>query len=101
MPFWRSTDDGGRKTARFVVRPPSRYPDTNVRRRVLAHDQPFGPHSYRAAQPSHHDSEAAMQYLCLVYQEETTLDALSEAEHDAIVSELRDYCEHLRQSGHY
>jgi hypothetical protein len=42
-----------------------------------------------------------MQYLCLVYQEETKLAALSEAEHDAIVSELRDYREYLRQSGHY
>jgi len=42
-----------------------------------------------------------MQYLCLVYQEETKLAALSEAEHDAIVSELHDYREYLRQSGHY
>jgi len=42
-----------------------------------------------------------MQYLCMVYQEETKLDALSESEHDAMVSELRDYCEDLRQSGHY
>ena len=42
-----------------------------------------------------------MQYPCLVYQEETKLDALPEAAHDAIVRELRDYREDLRQSGHH
>src|SRR5688572_27288667 len=46
-------------------------------------------------------SEATMKYLCLVYQEETKLDALSESEYDAVVSEVRDYREELRQSGHY
>jgi hypothetical protein len=42
-----------------------------------------------------------MQYLCLVYQEETKLDALSKSEYDAVVSEVLDYREELRQSGHY
>jgi hypothetical protein len=47
------------------------------------------------------NSEATMKYLCLVYQEETKLDALSESEYDAVVSEVLDYREELRQSGHY
>ena len=42
-----------------------------------------------------------MRYLCLVYQEEATADALPEREHDAIVSEVLDYREELRRSGHY
>jgi hypothetical protein len=42
-----------------------------------------------------------MKYLCLVYHEETKLDALSDAEYDAFVEEERDYREELRQSGHY
>jgi hypothetical protein len=42
-----------------------------------------------------------MQYLCLVYQEETKLDALSEAEYDAMVREILDCREELRQSGHH
>ena len=42
-----------------------------------------------------------MKYLCLVYQEETKLDAMSESEYDAVVSATLDYREELRQSGHY
>ena len=42
-----------------------------------------------------------MKYLCLVYHEETKVDALSESEYDAIVSEVLDYREELRKSGHY
>ncbi|MEA2584782.1 MAG: hypothetical protein QOF33_2867 [Thermomicrobiales bacterium] len=42
-----------------------------------------------------------MQYLCLVYQEEAKVDALPEKEYDAIVDEVLDYREELRQSGHY
>ena len=42
-----------------------------------------------------------MKYLCLVYQEETKLDALSKSEYDAVVSEVLDYREELRQRGHY
>lgn len=41
-----------------------------------------------------------MQYLCLAYQDEAKLDALSASAYDAIVSEIRDYGEELRQSGH-
>jgi hypothetical protein len=42
-----------------------------------------------------------MKYLCLVYHEETKVDALSESEYDAIVSEVLDYREELRKSSHY
>lgn len=39
-------------------------------------------------------------YLCLVYHEEGTLDALSESEYDALVAEALAYKEELRRSGH-
>ncbi len=42
-----------------------------------------------------------MKYLCLVYHEETKIDALPQSEYDAIVREVLDYREELRQSGHY
>jgi hypothetical protein len=42
-----------------------------------------------------------MKYLCLVYQEETKLDTLSESEYDAVANEVLGYREELRQSGHY
>lgn len=41
-----------------------------------------------------------MQYLCLAYQDEAKLDALSASAYDVIASEIRDYGEELRQSGH-
>jgi hypothetical protein len=42
-----------------------------------------------------------MKYLCLVYQDEHQVDALPESEYNAIVDEVLDYREELRQSGHY
>ena len=42
-----------------------------------------------------------MKYLCLVYYAEKKLDALSEAEYDALIDEVLAYREVLRQSGHY
>jgi hypothetical protein len=42
-----------------------------------------------------------MKYLCLVYHEETKVDALSESEYDTIVNEVLDYRDELRKSGHY
>src|SRR5262249_33463278 len=42
-----------------------------------------------------------MKYLCLVYNEEAKLDALSDGEYDAFVEEVRDYREGLRKSGHH
>jgi hypothetical protein len=42
-----------------------------------------------------------VKYLCLVYHEEAKIDALPESEYDAIVNEVLDYREDLRQGGHY
>ena|SRR6185436_18059874 len=42
-----------------------------------------------------------MRYLCLIYYEETKLDALSESEYDSLVAEALAYDDELRRSGHY
>lgn len=42
-----------------------------------------------------------MKYLCLVYQDQTTIDALSEREFEAIMNDVFDYREELRQRGYY
>jgi hypothetical protein len=42
-----------------------------------------------------------MKYLCLVYHEETTIDALPKGEYDAIMNDVLAYREELRQGGHY
>jgi hypothetical protein len=41
-----------------------------------------------------------MRYLCLVYYDEKTLDALSNSEYDALESEALVYDEEIRRSGH-
>lgn len=43
----------------------------------------------------------AMKYLCLVYHDEAKINALPASEYDAIVREVLDYREGLRQGGHY
>jgi hypothetical protein len=45
--------------------------------------------------------EAAVRYLCLVYIDEKTLDALPKAEMEALVDESLDYDDVLKASGHY
>ncbi len=42
-----------------------------------------------------------MKYLCLVFNEEKKLDAMSKSEWDALVAEHLAYDERLRQSGHF
>lgn len=42
-----------------------------------------------------------MKYLCVVYQNETAVDALPAREYDAIVNAVLDYREELRRAGHY
>jgi hypothetical protein len=42
-----------------------------------------------------------MKYLCLIYQDETEIEAMPEAEYNAIVREVLDYREELAASGHY
>lgn len=42
-----------------------------------------------------------MQYLCLIFQAETTVDALPEHERTALVEELREFREDLCRNGHF
>jgi hypothetical protein len=42
-----------------------------------------------------------MKYLCLVYHDEKSLDALPASEYNALVAETRAYDEELQQRGHY
>jgi len=42
-----------------------------------------------------------MRYLCLIYLEETKLNALSESEYDALVADSLAYDDELRRSGHF
>ena len=42
-----------------------------------------------------------MKYLCLVYHEETKIEAMPESTYDAIVEEVLFYREALRESGSY
>jgi hypothetical protein len=42
-----------------------------------------------------------MRYLCLIYNEEKKLDALSKGELDALIGEALAYDDVLRKSGHY
>jgi hypothetical protein len=41
-----------------------------------------------------------MKYLCLAYEQESTLDALSKSEWDALRRETLDYVNELQQRGH-
>ena len=42
-----------------------------------------------------------MKYLCLIYEDEKKLEALSKSESDAFMGEFFAYTEELRKSGHY
>jgi hypothetical protein len=42
-----------------------------------------------------------MKYLCLVYHEESKLDALPESESDALAGETSAYRQELQRNGHY
>ncbi len=42
-----------------------------------------------------------MRYLCMIYFEEKTLDALPRSEYDALVAEALAYDEELRKSGRF
>ncbi len=41
-----------------------------------------------------------MKYICLAYEEERTLDALTKSEWDALRDETLAYIVHLKESGH-
>ena len=42
-----------------------------------------------------------MRYLCLVFHEEDTIDALPDSEYNAIIDGVIEYRDELRRSGHY
>lgn len=42
-----------------------------------------------------------MKYLCLIYQNEAEIDAMPEADYEAIVSDVLEYRQELQESGHY
>jgi hypothetical protein len=45
--------------------------------------------------------EVAVQYLCLIYSDESQWPKLPKDEHDRILGEYLGYLEDIRQSGHY
>src|SRR6266850_7927227 len=49
----------------------------------------------------HHDSGGAMKYLCLIYDEEKKLGAMSKSESDAFMGEYYAFSDGIRKSGHY
>lgn len=42
-----------------------------------------------------------MKYLCLIYDEERRLGAMSKSESDALMTEYMSFTEDIRKSGHY
>jgi hypothetical protein len=48
-----------------------------------------------------HDSEGAMKYLCLIYDEEKKLGSMSKNESDAFMGEYLAFTDGIRKSGHY
>src|SRR6266511_2035763 len=52
-------------------------------------------------QPFHHHSEGAMRYLCLIYDEEKKLAALSKSESEAFMGEYFAFTEGIKKSGHH
>jgi hypothetical protein len=45
--------------------------------------------------------EGAMKYLCLIYDEEKKLGAMSKSESDGFMGEYHAFTEAVRKSGHY
>jgi hypothetical protein len=46
------------------------------------------------------EQEVAVQYLCLIYSDETQWPRLSKPEHDRVLGEYLAYTEDVRHSGH-
>jgi hypothetical protein len=42
-----------------------------------------------------------MKYLCLIYEEEQTLDAMAPREFDALIGEFFAFTREIRKSGHF
>jgi hypothetical protein len=48
-----------------------------------------------------YNQETAMRYLCLIYDEEKKLAAMSKGESDAFMGEYFTFTEDIKKSGHY
>jgi hypothetical protein len=60
----------------------------------------FGlPERLAGEQSNHHPQEDAMKYLCLVYLEETALNALPKNERLSLSDESMAYCNELQKNG--
>ncbi len=63
---------------------------------------PIAPNDYLASTGrSTTMREGAMKYLCLIYDEEKKLGAMSKSESDAFMGEYYAFSEGIRKSGHY
>jgi hypothetical protein len=49
----------------------------------------------------HRDSEEAMKYLCLIYDEEKKVAAMSQSESDGFMGEYFAFTDAIQKSGHY
>jgi hypothetical protein len=56
-----------------------------------------GPQTRRSNRPL----EEVMKYLCLIYDEEQKVNAMSKSESDAFMGEYFEFTEAIRKSGHY
>src|SRR5262245_54079697 len=55
----------------------------------------------KTALPDDYLAEGDMKYLCLIYDEEKTLGAMSKSDSDAFMGEYFAFTEGIRKSGHY
>jgi hypothetical protein len=55
----------------------------------------------KTALPDDYLAEGEMKYLCLIYDEEKTMGAMSKSESDAFMGEYFAFTEGIRKSGHY
>jgi len=49
----------------------------------------------------HHDPEGAMKYLCLIYDNEKNMSAMSRSDSEAFMGEYFVFTDGIRKSGHY
>src|SRR5688500_6606695 len=82
------------------ARSPSRLDGPGARSVSWACRSEAPPNDYSVPGTLTSDLEHAMKYLCLAYEEEKKLNALSQSEWDALRSETLAYVEALRKSGH-
>jgi hypothetical protein len=67
--------------------------------RACRNDRP--PIDYRAFNPIHPNGETDVKYLCLIYDEEKKLAAMSKSETDAFMGEYAAFSKSIREAGQY